>query len=478
MIRLTIVSEGYIFLVLLIFVGFAMGCGQDKTNGKINTVKDKTGLHSFMVLDPGHFHAALAFKRSGYATVSPVVSIYAPVGNDYTDHMNRVIPFNTRKENPAQWRYRTYLGPDFLEVLTREKPGDIVLISGSNNKKIDRILACINAGLNVLADKPWIIEPGKFQLLESIFTEAEKKGLIAYDMMTERFEITSILQRLIVAHEPVFGNLISGTPDNPAVVKSSVHHLSKMVAGRQLKRPWWFFDTSIQGEGLVDITTHLVDLMFRTLYPEEAIDYKQDIEMDSASRWPTILSADQYGTITGQEGFPPQFNLDDNNNYPYYCNGRIKFRLKGINIQVEVVWNYKAPEGTGDTHYSIIKGTRAHILVLQGPEQNYSPELYIEPAPGADSEETDAALKSFIASLAQNKYPGLTVHDEKDRWRIDIPQEYRVGHEAHFGQVVDRFLAYLDGEPIPSWERANMLAKYYITTKALEICRRNDINQK
>ena len=152
--------------------------------------------------------------------------------------------------------------------------------------------------------------------------------------------------------------------------------------------------------------------------------------------------------------------------------------LEFINIQVEVVWNYKAPEGTGDTHYSIIKGTKAHILVLQGPEQNYSPELYIKPASGADSEKTDAALKSFIASLAQNKYPGLTVHDEKDRWRIDIPQEYRVGHEAHFGQVVDRFLAYLDGEPIPSWERANMLAKYYITTKALEICRRNDINQK
>lgn len=61
--------------------------------------------------------------------------------------------------------------------------------------------------------------------------------------------------------------------------------------------------------------------------------------------------------------------------------------------------------------------------------------------------------------------------EEKGRCRIDIPDEYRIGHEAHFGQVTDRFLEYLDGEPMPRWERANMLAKYYVTTKALEMCR-------
>ena len=27
------------------------------------------------------------------------------------------------------------------------------------------------------------------------------------------------------------------------------------------------------------------------------------------------------------------------------------------------------------------------------------------------------------------------------------------------------------GEPMPAWEKANMLAKYYVTTKALEMCR-------
>ncbi|NVM00889.1 MAG: oxidoreductase, partial [Candidatus Helarchaeota archaeon] len=48
------------------------------------------------------------------------------------------------------------------------------------------------------------------------------------------------------------------------------------------------------------------------------------------------------------------------------------------------------------------------------------------------------------------------------------------GHEAHFGQVTDAFLEYLGGKPMPHWEKANMLAKYYVTTRALEICRQGN----
>ena len=48
--------------------------------------------------------------------------------------------------------------------------------------------------------------------------------------------------------------------EEPAVTKESVHHLFKYVSGKPLRRPAWFFDTAQQGEGIVDITTHLVDL--------------------------------------------------------------------------------------------------------------------------------------------------------------------------------------------------------------------------
>ncbi|MCE5249647.1 oxidoreductase [bacterium] len=464
--------EHLILVAALVLVLTVVGCGQAKVEKKTEQEQEKDTLHRFMVIDPGHFHASLVFKRSSYEGISPLVGIYAPVGEDFVDHMSRVTPFNTRADDPAQWRYHVYLGQDYREAMFRERFGDIAILSGKNDEKINTIKACIDSGFNVLADKPWIIEPEKFAVLDAVLAEAEQKGLVAYDIMTERFEITSVMQRLLVNHEQVFGTVTAGTSDDPAVVKSSVHHLSKVVAGKQLKRPWWFFDTSVQGEGLVDITTHLVDIVFWTLYPDKPIDYKTDIEVVSAKHWPTVLTPTQYGTITANPQFPSQFKLDDKGNYPYYCNGQANFTLKGVNVRVEVVWNYEAPPGSGDTHFSVIKGTRAHVIIRQGKEQNFLPEVYVEPAPGTDRTALGEALKAYITTLARDTYPGVSVVEEKNRWRIDIPQKYRVGHEAHFGQVTDRFLEFLGGTPQPAWERANMLAKYYVTTKALEMCRK------
>ena len=323
----------------------------------------------------------------------------------------------------------------------------------------------------MLSDKPWLIDPQKFPLLEEALAVAEDNGLVAYDIMTERFEITTILQRMIAAHEPVFGKIIAGSPQDPAMIKKSVHHFYKKVAGKTLVRPWWYFDTSVQGEGLVDVTTHLVDIVFWILRPDQAIDYKKDIEMVSAEHWPTVITAEMFNRVTGKAEFPPQFALDANGNLDCFCNGRMNFRLGEVNVQVEVVWNYQAPEGTGDTHYSVLKGSRAHLLVLQGPEQGYRPQLYVAPAPGVQAAEVGRALKSFMAEVAGKSYPGVEAVEESGRWRIEIPGKYKVGHEAHFGQVADRFLEYLEGKPMPAWERPNMLAKYYLTTSALKLCR-------
>ena len=47
-----------------------------------------------------------------------------------------------------------------------------------------------------------------------------------------------------------------------------------------------------------------------------------------------------------------------------------------------------------------------------------------------------------------------------------IPDSYRVGHEAHFGQVTENFLRYLSEGELPDWEVPGMIAKYYTTTQA------------
>jgi predicted dehydrogenase len=451
----------------LTLILFAAGC----TRPEKETARKKDGLHRFMVLDPGHFHAALVFKRPSYQGVSPEVGIYATVGEDFIGHMSRVAPFNNRADNPADWRYRVYLGPDPQQRMIDEQYGDIVVLSGQNDRKIDRILASVKAGINVLSDKPLLIDPEKFPLLEEALAVAESKGVVALDIMTERHEITTTLQRMFLNHEPLFGEITKGTPEDPAVVKKSVHNFYKQVAGKDLVRPWWYFDTSVQGEGIVDVTTHLVDIIFWILRPGQAVDYKKDIEMISAEHWPTVVTPEQFSRVTGKPGFPDQLVLEQDGSLACYSNGRMNFLLGKTNVQLEVIWNYQAPKGAGDTHYSIMKGSRAHLLVLQGAEQNYKPELYVVPAPGVKAAEVGKELKSFIENTVVGVFPGVSVAEENGRWRIEIPQKYKVGHEAHFGQVTDSFLRYLDGEPIPDWERPNMLAKYYVTTSALKLCR-------
>src|SRR5688572_26152418 len=107
-----------------------------------------------LVLDPGHFHAALVQKEM-YESVSPTVHVYAPLGGDLVEHLGRVARFNQRKDRPTTWAVEVHAGPDFLERMVRERPGHAVVISGRNRDKIARVQASLDAGLHALVDKPW-----------------------------------------------------------------------------------------------------------------------------------------------------------------------------------------------------------------------------------------------------------------------------------------------------------------------------------
>jgi hypothetical protein len=67
--------------------------------------------------------------------------------------------------------------------------------------------------------------------------------------------------------------------------------------------------------------------------------------------------------------------------------------------------------------------------------------------------------------LLQTAWPGVGCEVSGDALRVTIPDAYRVGHEAHFAQVLAQFLKYLKSpDSMPPWERPNMIAKYYVTT--------------
>ena len=124
-----------------------------------------------------------------------------------------------------------------------------------------------------------------------------------------------------------------------------------------------------------------------------------------------------------------------NDTLAVYANGSISYTLKGHHAKVSVLWNYLAPEGTGDTHYSIMRGTKANLAILQGPEQNFIPTLYIEP-----NEELEEKLIHSAIDDLQKAYKNIGVEKENNRWKIIIPSELREGHEAHFADVTRRYI--------------------------------------
>jgi predicted dehydrogenase len=420
------------------------------------------------ILDPGHFHAALVQKKM-YPEIDPVVHVYAPDGPELRDYLQRVEGYNRRADNPTAWRMQVVSGPDFMERFVAKKSGagDVVVIAGNNQRKAEYITRAVAAGFQVLADKPMAIDDAGFASLEKAFALAREKTVLLYDIMTERHEITTMLQKAFSTIPSVFGELAQGTTKDPAVVKESVHYISKLVSGTPIKRPAWFLDVAQQGEGIVDITTHLVDLVQWECFPEAIIDYRNDIQIISARRWPTELTPTQFERVTQLNKFPAYLKkyVQANGNLFAYMNGEIVYRIKGVYAKVSTIWDFETADG-GDTHFSVMRGTRSNLVIRQGKEKAYRPTLTIEPPEESDVDAFELALKRALPEV-QQKYPGVDIERDGTRWEVTVPARYHVGHEAHFGQVTDQFLAYVKEGSLPEWEVPNMLSKYYTTTAAL-----------
>lgn len=452
-------------IIVLSIVAACFSCSpKTETNNEISTKPVR-----LITVDPGHFHAAL-IQKVMYADVDSTVHVYAPEGPDLKMYLDRINEYNTRRGNPTRWNEQIFSGDHFFERMLQEKPGNVVAISGNNQRKTEYILKSLEAGLNVYADKPMVIDTKGFDDLRKAFDIAEKNKLLLYDIMTERFEITTILQRELSLIPDIFGELEKGTPANPAITKESIHHFYKYVSGSVLTRPAWFLDTEQQGEGIVDVMTHLVDLVQWEAFPDQTLDYKNDIKITSARRWTTDIPLSKFRTITKLDAFPEYLkkNVTDST-LKVSCNGEVNYQLRGVNAKTSVIWNYESKDGSGDTHYSIMRGTKANLIIRQGPEEAYKVTLYIEPVkPEKTYEQT---LTGKFKSL-QDKFPGIELVKNAKGWMVSIPDTYKEGHEAHFGRVTEKFIEYLKNGSIPAWEVPNMIAKYYTTTQALEMSKK------
>jgi hypothetical protein len=80
-------------------------------------------------------------------------------------------------------------------------------------------------------------------------------------------------------------------------------------------------------------------------------------------------------------------------------------------------------------------------------------------------------LEAKIKDISQ-KYEGLGLIRHDEEFQLSIPKKLRTGHESHFGMITRQFLSHLRKEsPIPSWEFANHLSRYFITVEGVKMSR-------
>jgi len=421
--------------------------------------------HTIVILNPGHFHAALTL-RERHPLIDDDVHVFAEDGPDVDHFLRLVQSFNDRAVNPTCWTLRVYRGPDYLEKLMAQRPGEVVIVAGRNNEKMPLIHCLHERGFFVLGDKPWLIESNQIGLLREVTASAP----LAMDIMTERHEIANRVQKALVQQPAVFGDFrVDG--DQPAITIRSVHHLYKRVNGRPLQRPAWYFDTAVQGEGISDVTTHLVDLAQWMAGNAGRFDFEWPVERLSARQWPTAIPREFFSRITGLDDFPARLHEQvADGALQLLCNAALSYQLRSVPAEIETRWELEEPDGGGDLHRAILRGTRSDLTVDQGPETGFLTMLTVNPVEGGKA--FGEALAGTVAKM-QAGFPGLGVEPVGAEFRITIPKALRTTHEQHFAAVLQTFLGYLDEGQWPGSLGADLDMKYTLLAQALDLSHRS-----
>ncbi len=326
-----------------------------------------------------------------------------------------------------------------------------------------------DAGFHVLADKPWMADSSGLDDLRHTLAS----GPLAVEMMTGRHDMMSILTRRLVRERDVFGDFHVDS-GQPAIEISGVHHLEKTVNGRPLRRPAWYFDIRVQGDGLADIPTHMVDQVQGLVAAASSNDAgpAPALELISARTWATQVPLALFTRVTGGSVFPPGLSdLVNGEELAYRANAELAFRVGAVSAALHTRWDLSAPSGGGDTHRSVIQGTRAEIRVEQHEGTGFRRRLSV--VPRGEVDHVRGALASAVAAW-QDAYPGIGVAAAGSACEIRVPPALDVGHERHFPLLLAEFLSLVEGGSMPRDLAAATLAKYTLLSQAAAAARRGE----
>jgi len=447
------------YFSLLIILLCGVGCAGENPSNQRKEEKAK-----LTVIDPQHFHAALVQKHI-HPGIDSVVHLFADSIATVEGYKQLITQYNTRESEPTQWNIVDYFGADFLEKAFDPTAGNVVVLAGDNQRKIDYIQKSVQQNRDVFADKPLVIDATGYRKLEALMEgNGEKEQVLVYDMMTERYDVKNQIVKSLLNNKDFSGGLLTAEDDKVAILFKSVHHFIKDVSGKPLLRPALFFDTEKQGEGLVDVTTHYIDLVQWMLSSETVIDVDQDVKLTSSQRWKTSLSKEQFQKSTGLSVFPSvlQKHVVDNDHIDVFSNGRMEYTFKGVPVSIDVRWHAESLDGRGDQFYAHFLTNRLKIEIK--PDEEGKTAVFITPNDDIPNFETQ--LKDALSNIGN--LTGLTAEKVSGGYKIIIPENLYLSHEDHFAKVLDGFLQYRKDGVLPAWEKSFILAKYYLTTKALE----------
>jgi predicted dehydrogenase len=402
-------------------------------------------MHTLLFLTPGHFHAALTL-REAHPRVADEVFVYAGSEGEVGDFLSLVDRFNGRSERPTRWRPVVLAGADPLERLLGERRGDVVVLAGRNGGKARTLARLHAAGLHVLADKPWLVEPADLRHVE----ESLAGWPLVMEIMTGRHDLSARWLKRLVDASDVFGELrATGTA---AVELASDHQLDKLVDGAPLRRPPWFFDVRVQGSGVVDIPTHVVD-QTQWLVENTGAAPGEIPALIAGRGWSTPVPLEAFRRITGEAAFPDELRgLVERDELAYFCNVELEYRIGAVTARATSCWRLSGPDG-GDTHRIVARGTRADLVLERGRRRR----LIVQP-------HGDAAR---LPTAMRRELPGASVAEVGEgRYELTIPAGLDPGHESHFARVLDEFLTTIDDRRWPADLADRTLAKYAFLAEA------------
>jgi predicted dehydrogenase len=421
-------------------------------------------------LDPGHFHAALTLGAPN-PSVRDDILVYAPEGPELADFLALVESFNGRPAHPTAWRPMVRRSRDPLADLLTDGKADAVVIAGRTAGKLARIRALHDAGLPVLADKPWLVGPEDLDHARRVLSGPP----LAMEMMTGRHDAAGAVLERVVADDAVFGGFAAAAPGRAPIELGSVHHLAKVVNGAPLRRPPWYFDVRVQGDGLADIPTHLVDRAQRLVAAARA-GRPEQVELVSARAWPTAVPREVWRRVTGLADFPAELAGDVRGDALHCrCNAELHARVGGVAVSMSTRWDLVEPPGGGDAHTMLLRGARATVRVEQTERTAFRRRIWL-----ADTSEQGAPAGAASTALADaveravrawhGDLPGLAAAPGAEGIELVLPAAS--GHESHFALVLREFVDALARGDAMAGQRARTLAKYALLAEAIGSTRR------